>query len=372
MTNAGNNAIARPITGTIGSCRPCRGRHRRIQCRQVEVARCDHRGGGRDAREHCAPFRERPRIGPILRAVHAPPADHEAGRRGRRREREHRKSEITRCRWVEHRVTPDAQAGQSEQHQRAGDPARAGRCGGVPAVAARVHRSRKLKRAVECVVQHRHCDAAYGAPAFVGRAAEFAGASHALHALDELRRDHDGHRDGDADLVERRGERSQGAFRVGEGVGGTDATENGREPHAVVQRTEDAAGADWSAERHARHERRQRDLRQREQDAVAARRTAEHDTEHDAHADDDQPEDEIGAKCARPRRVRSAGGRGNAGDDQNQSQQQRIRREACRGRETQCPDPPRDRVNRPRQAHAIQLAAGVWFAQRRFHQWLPR
>ena len=131
-------------------------------------------------------------------------------------------------------------------------------------------------------------------------------APYSLHALDELwgNRDRDGDRH--AHLVQRARQRAQRPLRVGERVGRADAAEQGGEPQPVVQREQHAFERHRAAERDARHEAGQRHLREAHEGLffAAAERAAEHDPEQRRGSPiDDQPEHEVRAKRARPRRI---------------------------------------------------------------------
>ena len=88
-----------------------RGREDRRVDRAGVVARDhDHGGGGRDPRQRGDPLGERPRIGPVARAVHAAAAENESRDRAREAGAEHRRAEEARGRGVEEPVETGAQS----------------------------------------------------------------------------------------------------------------------------------------------------------------------------------------------------------------------------------------------------------------------
>ena len=186
------------------------------------------------------------------------------------------------------------------------------------------------------------------------------GRSHPLTALDELRGHAERHGDRHPDLVEGRGHRLEEPLRVGEHVGGPDAEEQDGEAQPVVERRQQALERHGAADADPRGRGGKGDLGQREQDVGAVLPVEQH-AEQDSDPDHDQAQVPVHLEALRPGRVGATGGHdvGEHGGDQRE--QQRVGGATGGGRQTEGPEPPRARVQRPGEAHALSpgLAASV-------------
>ena len=229
-----------------------------------------------------------------------------------------------------------------------------------PAVAARVHRGREQQRALEGVLEHRQRDRRHR-PDAAGRVpAQLPGPAHPLHALGELGRDRHRDDDGRPDLVQRGGQRPEQALGVGQGVGGADAGDDHREPQPEHGRADQALEVDRAAELDAGRPRRQGHLGQGEQDDLAELEPDDH-VQDDAHHDDGEPQPEVEAERAGPRRGAPPVRHDQRDDREGEEEQEWVVRRADRDGHPERPPPPRGRVDRAGEggAHRTIIASGA-------------